>query len=159
MNIRLPVALVGLAIGFALPTFAQQKDTVDPQIIRQYAALGKKFDEAFNRNDASAVAALYTEDAVQVTHRDGAFHGREAIEKSYAHRFQRWHPSNYVSTIDRLIAVGNDLRVFGKWSEDFLDTDGHFKDEDGTYSSVLLREGDTWKIHRGIESESTHHAN
>jgi hypothetical protein len=33
MKIRLLLALVGLAIGFALPAFAQQKDTVDPQIV------------------------------------------------------------------------------------------------------------------------------
>jgi hypothetical protein len=32
MKIRCLLALVGSAIGFALPTFAQQKDTVDPQI-------------------------------------------------------------------------------------------------------------------------------
>jgi len=29
-------------------------------------ALGKKFDEAFNNNDAAAVAALFTEDAIWV---------------------------------------------------------------------------------------------
>ena len=32
MKIRFLFALVGLAIGFALPTFAQQKETVDPQL-------------------------------------------------------------------------------------------------------------------------------
>ena len=35
MKIRLVVALVGLAISFALPTFAQQKETVDPQLIQK----------------------------------------------------------------------------------------------------------------------------
>ena len=32
MKTRLLVPLVGLAISFALPTFAQQKETADPQI-------------------------------------------------------------------------------------------------------------------------------
>jgi hypothetical protein len=31
MKIRLAVALVALAISFAVPGFTQQKDTVDPQ--------------------------------------------------------------------------------------------------------------------------------
>ena len=64
---RLVVALVGLAIGFAVPAFAQQKDTVDPQIIEQLNALTEKFIEAVDNNDVAAVAALFTEDAVFVT--------------------------------------------------------------------------------------------
>jgi hypothetical protein len=32
MKIPLELALIGLAISFALPTLAQQKDTVDSQI-------------------------------------------------------------------------------------------------------------------------------
>jgi hypothetical protein len=50
---RLIVALVGLAISFALPTFAQQTDTPDPQLRQQIVALTKKFDDAMNNNDAS----------------------------------------------------------------------------------------------------------
>ena len=38
MKIRLAAALVGLAIGFTAPTLAQQKDTVDPQIVQQIRA-------------------------------------------------------------------------------------------------------------------------
>jgi hypothetical protein len=35
MKTRLLGALVGLAISFALPTYAQQKETVDPQLIQK----------------------------------------------------------------------------------------------------------------------------
>ena len=59
---RLVVALVGLAISFALPTFAQS-----PQLREALATYDKKEEEAFNNNDAVALAALYTEDAVEVT--------------------------------------------------------------------------------------------
>jgi hypothetical protein len=55
-----------LAISFALPAFAQQKEAVDPQIIEQLDALGKKFDEAWNNNVAVAVAAFFMEEAVLV---------------------------------------------------------------------------------------------
>ena len=70
MKIRFLLALVWLAISFALPTFAQQKDTVDPQTAEQLSALPKKFVAAFNNNDAAALAALYTEDAVLVWTQD-----------------------------------------------------------------------------------------
>jgi len=87
MKIRLLGALVGLVISFALPIFAQQKETVDPQIIEQLNAQSKKYDEAFNNGDAAAVAALFTEDAVLVTD-TGPIYGREAIEKYQADVFK-----------------------------------------------------------------------
>ena len=57
MKIRLVVALVGLAISFALPTFAQQTNTPDPQLRQAIVALHKKYDDAFNNGDAAAMAA------------------------------------------------------------------------------------------------------
>jgi len=66
MKIRLLLFLVGLAISFALPTFAQQKDVVDPKARQQIEAALMKFDDAFNKHDASAIAALYTPYAIQV---------------------------------------------------------------------------------------------
>jgi uncharacterized protein (TIGR02246 family) len=52
------------------------------------SARSQKLDEAYNKNDAAAVAALFTEDAVLVAP-DGRFSGRQDIEKRYADIFQR----------------------------------------------------------------------
>jgi hypothetical protein len=72
MKMRLLFALAALAIGLALPTFAQQKDTVDPRIAQQRDLIGdpkaigefgdlhRELDEAYEKNDAAAVAALFT---------------------------------------------------------------------------------------------------
>jgi hypothetical protein len=104
MKIRLAVALVGLAIGFALPTFAQptntspapaatptaqQKDTVDPKIIEQLQEEDKNFEEAYNKHDAAAIAALFTDEAVLVSPH-GTFTGRAAIEKKYEKEEATW---------------------------------------------------------------------
>src|ERR1700741_2950388 len=43
MKIRFVVALVGLAISFAPPAFAQQKDTVDPETAQQVRALASNY--------------------------------------------------------------------------------------------------------------------
>jgi hypothetical protein len=59
-------ALVALTIGFAVPSIAQDKKTVDPEVYQQIEAVLTKFDEAYNKNDAAAVAALYTQDAVRL---------------------------------------------------------------------------------------------
>jgi hypothetical protein len=72
-KIRLLPAIVGLAISFVMSSFAQQKDAVDPQLAEQVRALAARYDEAFNRNDAAAVAVLYTEGSV-LRSPHGAFH-------------------------------------------------------------------------------------
>jgi uncharacterized protein (TIGR02246 family) len=152
MKIRLVVALLGLAISFTVPTLAQQKGTVDPQIDQQIRALAQKYDEAINKHDPAAVAALYTQDAVRVTAlNDGTFHGRQAIEKGYAkYDFGRWQVTNYFTKVNRVTAVGNDVRSTGTWSSVFYrDADrGHQCNGDGYCSWVIVREGDTWKIRR-----------
>jgi uncharacterized protein (TIGR02246 family) len=158
MKIPLAVAVVGLAIGFAVPGFAQQKDTVDPQTAQQIRALRIKFDEAFNRNDAAAVAALYAEDGVWVSLKNGAFHGRQAIEKAYAkNEFGPWHPSNLVGRVDRVIALGNDVRAYGTWSETWRDTNGGPINGEGYFLWVNVREGNTWKIRKSSSSVSNSH--
>jgi uncharacterized protein (TIGR02246 family) len=76
-----------------VPAFAQQKDTTaDAQKIR---AIITSYDEAVNKNDATAMAALYTENAVLLTPR-GPIIGRKAIEKWYADAFKGWRPKDHV---------------------------------------------------------------
>ena len=86
MKIRLLLALAVLAIGFTVPTFAQQQSAVDPEVRQQIEALLVKGDEAYNKHDAAALAAGYTEDAVFVGGGGGPepHYGRQAIEKRIA---------------------------------------------------------------------------
>ena len=100
MKIRLSIALAGLAISFAVPTFAQQTNTPDPQLRQRLVEVIKKHGDAMNNNDAAAAAACFTEDAVYVTDR-GPVNGREAIEKWYADLFQKVHFSDHIITIDQ----------------------------------------------------------
>ena len=68
MKIRAVVILLtGLAISFGLAAFAQEKEEANPfafraiaagpQLIQQLEAINLKFDEAFNKHDATAVGA------------------------------------------------------------------------------------------------------
>jgi hypothetical protein len=67
MKMRFLLALVGWAIGFAAPTFVQQTNTPDPQLRQRLIALFKNFDAAYNRDDATAGAANFTQDVILVT--------------------------------------------------------------------------------------------
>ena len=83
MKIRSLLIVVGSAISFALPTFAQEQKAVDPEARQQVAAVNTKLGDAQNKHDAAAAAALYTLDAVKVLDWSGGgtFLGREAIER------------------------------------------------------------------------------
>jgi uncharacterized protein (TIGR02246 family) len=149
MKIRLLGALVGLAISFSLLTFAQQKETVGPQITEQLDAISKKYEEAVNNNDAAAVAALYTEDGVYVAD-TGPLYGRLAIEKWYADVFKAWHHSNFIGKKDphspRILGTADNIALNGEWSETLQGQSGEPFQLKGYWSAIDTREGDGWKI-------------
>jgi uncharacterized protein (TIGR02246 family) len=149
MKMRLLAVLVGLAISFALPTFAQQKETVDPQIIEQISGLRKKYDEADNNNDAAALATLFTEDGVFVTD-TGSVYGRQDVEKWFADDFQEWHHSNHITKGDpnslRIIGTADNIASSGEWSLTIQGKAGELIQLNGHYSAIDTREGNDWKI-------------
>jgi len=77
------LAFAGLAIGFALPGLAQEQDEVDSEVRQQIEAVTKRREEAYNKHDAAAWSAFYTQDAIDVWtwEPDGAAVGLPAIAK------------------------------------------------------------------------------
>ena len=142
------ISVVGLTISFVLPTFAQQKDTVDPKLHQRLVALVNKHAEAFNKNDAAAVAAAFTDDGVYVPE-TGPVTGRPAIEKYWADVFKQLHLSNEIVTVDEdsphiIGTAGNEIWATGAWSATIQGKDWGPKDIKGYWS--VIREGDDWKI-------------
>ena len=139
----------GLAISFAAPAFAQEKQTVDPKVVEQLDANSKKFGEAVNNNDAAAVAAFFTEDAVLVTNTRPVY-GRQAIEKWYADVFKAWHPKNHIDKRDpnspRIIGTADNIASNGEWSETGQGKNGEPIQAKGYWSVIDTREGDGWKL-------------
>ena len=150
MKRRLVVALAGLAISFALPTYAQQKDLADPQTTQKILASFKGIEEAQNNKDAAARAAFYTRDAVFVTP-GGPIIGRQAIEKWLADLYQWWHPKNFRIEVDgnayHLIGTaGNEAWATGEWSETGQGKHGEPFRIKGYWLCIYVREADDWKI-------------
>ena len=151
MKIRL-LTLVGLAIGFALPTFAQQTNTPDAQLRQQIVALFGKFTEAWNNNDAAALAALYTKDAVFCGGEgSGPHYGREAIEKHFAEGMKQFHFSNHIATPDQysphaIGTAGNEVWALGEWSMTIQSKNGGSPMQiKGNSLNIFVRDGDSWK--------------
>jgi len=155
MKTRLLVALVGLAFSFALPVFAQEKEEVipfpftpvpaGPQLVQQIETINQKFDEAFNKHDAAAVAELYTTNAVQMTP-GASFSGREAIVGYIADLFQRHNPSDRVTKMSYVYAFGGDLCALGGWT---VTIDGSRKF--GGYLLIIYTNvAGSWKIRTSV---------
>ena len=156
MKTRLFV-LAGVAIGFAIPAFAQQKDAPDPQTFALLDAHGMKYSEAYNNNDAAALAALYTEDAVFITD-SGPVYGRQAIGKWFADNFKAVHPKSYsweeAPNSPRIIGTANNIGYFtptiirseGEWSVTLQGKNGEAIPAKGYSSVIYALEGDDWKI-------------
>jgi ketosteroid isomerase-like protein len=125
--------------------------TPDPELRQQViAGKHKKYDEAFNKNDAAAVVALFTEDAVFVTP-TGPVYGREAIEKWYADFFQQWHPSGSIGMLDQysphlIGTAGNEFWSNGDFSMTLQAETGEPIPLKGYFSEILVRDGDAWKV-------------
>ena len=150
MKTRSLLASVGLAISFALPTYAQQKDVADPQTTQKILAMGKVIDEATNNNDAAAVAAQYTRDAVFVT-TEGPIIGRQAIQKWFSEMYKWWHPKNHIFKLDGnalhvIGTAGNELWATGEWSETGQGKNGEPITIKGHWACIFVREDDDWKI-------------
>jgi uncharacterized protein (TIGR02246 family) len=147
-----------LAISFAVPTLAQQKEeTGDPlmsaegrsyDVSRQLDEKIKNYDEAINRNDAAAVASLFTDDAILVNY-GGPLSGREAIEKQYAEWLKQWHHNNHLDIKDsdslRVVGTADNIALNGKWSETAQQGEASVQ-LNGYWSAIYVRVGDTWKI-------------
>lgn len=154
MKIGWLLTLAGLVISFAASSFTQQNDAIDPQIAQQIRALTMKYEEALNEHDAEAAAAFFTEDAVWATPQ-GTFYGRRAIERRLAnYHFHRWHIKNELITVDRVIAVGDQVRAIGTWSNTVQEPDGSTEDFNGHFTSDLVIEGGTWKIRLNTYDQS-----
>jgi ketosteroid isomerase-like protein len=121
------------------------------QLDQQIRALTARYDEAFNKNDAAALGALSSEDAV-LSGLHGKFKGRQATEYFHSQQvFARWHANNRVTRVDQVVSVSDGVSSSGRWSET-VQSNGS-KTIGGTYSWALIRDGDNWKIRIATYSE------
>ena len=152
MRIRFLLALVGLAISFALPSFAQQTNSPDPELREALTTFNKKVDDGLNSGDAAALAALFTEDAVFVTDQ-GPIFGRQAIEKWSADLFQTIHFSNHSGTVDQnsphsIATADREMWATGEWSVTVKGQNFGPVQAKGYYGAIYVREGDAcvWRL-------------
>ena len=139
---RLLLTLAGFVIGFVVPAFAQEQNKIDPEVRQQIEAVLAKYEDAYNKNDAAAIAALYTADAAEVfdeyTAGGGSASGREAIQQTYAGQFASG-PFKLSLKLVQVYAIGDDVCAVSEFSRQLHSGKGY-------NAKILVREPDGWKI-------------
>jgi uncharacterized protein (TIGR02246 family) len=114
---------------------------VDPEVRQQIEAVLAKFEDAYNKNDAVAIATLYTADAAEVLQKEeagGSVSSREAIQQRYTAQFAS-NPSKLSLKLVQVYAIGDDVCAISEFSPRFRSGKGH-------RALIFVHEGDDWKI-------------
>jgi uncharacterized protein (TIGR02246 family) len=111
----------------------------------------RDFADAFNKRDAKAIAAMYTENAESREPGGRSFVGRDAIEKAYADIFKANAGAKIEVLVKSVRFPAKDLAV-----EEGLLRLSHGKDLPTTtaYVAIHSREGGQWKIALSSEGAS-----
>jgi uncharacterized protein (TIGR02246 family) len=119
---------------------------VPAQVARsEIEAINEKWDDAFNSNDAAALAALYTVDAKLLPSTTAIISGKDDIQKFWEKVFQRGFGDHQIDIID-LRSSGNWVYQVSHWTVTGPRNNGERVRYEGKLVSVLEKQPDgTWK--------------
>jgi len=143
MNRRIAMGFAALALALPLPAWAQA------DLSAQIAKADQAWQTAYNAGDATALAALYAEDAKVMAPGQAAVSGRAAIQAMFAEDIKRGS-KNALTQLE--VFGGGDYAIeVGGWVE--TGADGSHKDH-GSFVTVYKRVGGEWKIYRDTWNSS-----
>ena len=145
----LRLLVIILAVPFLVScTTAPPPDTTaeDLQTIK---ATSEQYAEAFNRGDAAAFAALFTEGAKLLPPNSPMIVGREGIQAFYQGGFDAGVVDARI-TMTVLNVLGDEAYQIGTYTNRILPEEGEAIVDSGKYVTILKRVNGSWKINVGI---------
>jgi len=137
-SIVLPLALV--AVGRT--DIGAQPAAADPAVVAIAAAYAK----ATSAGDAKAVAALYTEDAIELPPNHPPVKGRMAIQEYYVAQFAAAKVSGFTLTHWESAVHGDAAFDVGAYKQTITPTKGTAMSDTGKYTVILKKVGGAWKV-------------
>jgi ketosteroid isomerase-like protein len=128
--------------ALAMMVVAGPAQAAEP-VAGELAAAGQLFADAFNRKDAAAVAALYTDDAV-IIRQNGIVRGRDAIHKDREAAVKAGHDLKLRYHASRI--EGNSAWSFAEFEVRGRGKDGADILRHGYSTTVWVRDAGKWKI-------------
>ena len=149
------LTLICLVLAACQPAPQSAQKAASQADLSQINTLRDQFAAAYNAGDASAVARLYTDDAIMLPAHQPAVEGRQAIQASLQTTFQ--------SHTAKMVITPLETQVFGDWAYDrgaFSVTvtpkaGGKPVEDAGKYLVMLKRLPDgSWRVHRHIDNSN-----
>jgi uncharacterized protein (TIGR02246 family) len=144
--------LVTTGCQTAPPPGAKQDTSAE---MAKIGTLRDQFTTAYNSNDAAAVAALYTDDAIMMPSNQAAVEGRTAI--------QSWYENMYKGMSVKIAITPIETQVAGDWGYDrgtalltmTPKAKGRPMEESSKYLVIVKRQtGGSWKVFRDIDNSN-----
>jgi uncharacterized protein (TIGR02246 family) len=133
---KLMVALALAVLGIAAPALAQQADPDVQRLVDQY-------QQAFNKGDATAIAAVYTTDALRIGSDGQLLTGRDAIQKAYEGAFAGVLKGGKLTLRPgRTVNVSPDVRIQEGTAEVTGTSSGPMRSR---YLNTFVRQGGQWR--------------
>jgi uncharacterized protein (TIGR02246 family) len=127
----------------ALQTGAQPgRGAHDPAIV----AVADQYLKATQAGDAAAVAALYTDDAVEMPPNSPAVKGKAAIQQYYEKQFKGAKISGFTLTHLESRASGDSGHDVGTYRQTVTPAGAAAMQDTGKYVVILKRVGGAWKV-------------
>lgn len=145
-----------LILCFALFSCAKpvSKELDLAQVRKSIEEVNAKFVEAFKQGDATAVAALYTEDATLLPPNSDLVQGKEGIQQFWNGAMQMGVTDVSLTIVD-LNGSGNLVYEIGRYSLTIQPEGQEVMKDSGKYIVVWKQQEDgTWKLHADIWNTS-----
>jgi uncharacterized protein (TIGR02246 family) len=144
MNKLLP-PLAGLLVCFAGSALALTGDLAgNTRVLEELGELNLQLKAALRQDNASDLAALFTEEAVCVTPQ-GVLIGREAIAEGLEHVFKDSCMTSQIFQIDQLHSLGSNAWSVGQWWTTLQSLQGTAF-LSGYWSAIFVQDGGAWKM-------------
>jgi uncharacterized protein (TIGR02246 family) len=151
---KLFAPLVAFCTCIATSAFALSGDLAgNTRALEHLGELNLQLKAALTEDNATGLAALFTEDAVCVT-AQGVLTGREAIAEGLDQLFTGSCLLSQIFQIDQLHSLGNDAWSVGQWWTTLQNLQGTAF-LSGYWSAILVQDGGTWKMRMLTLSETS----
>jgi Domain of unknown function (DUF4440) len=131
-----------LALGFAMPAFAQQ-NTVDQQTRQQLEGIVVRLAETLSKGDGQGYQALYATNAIEISALKGKSTGQQIGDLEDARKVGL----TFTATVDDIEPIfgGQGLVIIAPYAATFT-TNPAARPVQGISTLVLERDGGGWKI-------------